>query len=223
MGLKILLIVFLFLQLPDFCLAQPSIKIIQKPILFDRQREQLTLQYLEDRYGMKQATPVIKPTMIVLHKTEIPTMQKTFDAFNQSTLPAARSGLQKAGALNVSSQFLVDRDGTIYQLMPENWMARHVIGLNYCAIGVENVGAGPDTLTAAQVAANVALIRYLKSKYPIQYMIGHSEYTAFRNTKLWKDKDPDYITSKTDPGKGFMQAVRGQITDLKLKGPATTP
>ena len=32
----------------------------------------------------------------------------------------------------------VDRDGTICRLMPETWMARHVIGLNYSAIGIEN-------------------------------------------------------------------------------------
>jgi len=31
----------------------------------------------------------------------------------------------------------VDRDGTVYRLMPENWMARHCIGLNHVAIGVE--------------------------------------------------------------------------------------
>ena len=33
-----------------------------------------------------------------------------------------------------SAQFLVDRDGTIYSLMPETFMARHVIGLNLSSI-----------------------------------------------------------------------------------------
>lgn len=198
--------------------AQQALKIVQKPVIFDAQRNQLTLQYLEERYGITQKQPTIVPVMIVLHKTEIPTLEKTFDAFNQSTLPPARSGLQRAGILNVSSQFLVDRDGTVYQLMPENVMARHVIGLNYCAIGVENIGGANDTLTTAQVNANVALIKYLKNKYPIQYVIGHYEYTLFKNTPLWKEKDASYITSKTDPGWAFMNAVRTKITTLHLKG-----
>ena len=63
--------------------------------------------------------------------------------------------------------------------MSENWMARHVIGLNYSSIGVENVGGKGnkvDDLTKAQRQANLDLIRYLRYKYPsMQYLIGHNE------------------------------------------------
>ena len=43
--------------------------------------------------------------------------------------------------------------------MPENYMARHVIGLNHSSIGIENVG-GNDTLplTDMQVEANINLL-----------------------------------------------------------------
>ena len=42
--------------------------------------------------------------------------------------------------LNVSSHYLVDRDGTIYQLTPETILNRHAIGVNWCSIGIENIG-----------------------------------------------------------------------------------
>ena len=45
------------------------------------------------------------------------------------------------GTLNVGAQFLVGRDGAIWQLMPETALARHAIGLNWCAIGIETWAA----------------------------------------------------------------------------------
>ncbi|PTT03673.1 N-acetylmuramoyl-L-alanine amidase, partial [Pedobacter sp. HMWF019] len=165
--------------------AQKTYPVIQKPIVFDEERKQLSLEYLEKRHGLHQTEPTINPVMIVLHWTEIPSVEKTFNVFNTSTLPGARRELTSASSLNVSSQYLIDRDGTIYQLLPDTILARHVIGLNYCAIGVENVGGEKWPLTEAQLEANEQLIRSLKSKYPIEYVIGHYEYNLFRGTPLW--------------------------------------
>lgn len=198
--------------------AQAPFKIINKPIVFDEERRQLSLQYLEMRHGLKQKEPTIKPVMIVLHWTEIPSAETTFKVFNRSTLPGARKEIASASNLNVSSQYLVDRDGTIFKLLPDTLLARHVIGLNYCAIGIENVGGTKYPLTAAQLDANEQLIRQLKSKHPIEYVIGHYEYTRFKGTKLWKETDPGYSTWKTDPGKDFMNKIRARIKDLSLKG-----
>lgn len=197
---------------------QPTFRTFYKPIIFDSQRVRLSLDYLEKRQGIIESAPVIKPIMIVLHWTAIPSLEKTFDVFNRSTLPAARKGIESASSLNVSSQYLVDRDGTIFQLLPDTVFARHVIGLNYCAIGVENVGSNNDPLTKAQLNANVQLIRYLKSKYPIEYVIGHYEYKQFIGTPLWKETDPNYLTEKTDPGISFMKRIREKIKDLQVKG-----
>ena len=156
--------------------------------------------------------------MIVLHWTAIPSLEKTFDVFNRSTLPVARKQIASASTLNVSSQYLVDRDGTIFQLLPDTVFARHVIGLNYCAIGVENVGSNNDPLTEAQLEANEQLIRYLKTKYAIEYVIGHYEYKQFIGTPLWRESDPEYLTEKTDPGISFMKRIRERIKDLNIKG-----
>ncbi|NNE76389.1 MAG: N-acetylmuramoyl-L-alanine amidase [Pricia sp.] len=197
-------------------LLEPTI--IQKPISFDETRKKLTLEYLSERYGLEQDEPTIVPKMIVLHWTVIPTFEKSFEAFNPPTLPNWRPDIKDVSGLNVSSQFMVDRDGTIYQLMPETTMARHVIGLNHCAIGVENVGGTDEhPLTKAQLDANIRLVEYLAKKYDIQYLIGHYEYTNFEGHTLWLEKDDGYRTRKTDPGKDFMQQVRRETKSLNFE------
>lgn len=195
----------------------PSKKIVDKPIIFDQERIELTKEYLSTRHGLTMDNPTIVPKMIVLHWTVIPTMQQTFEAFNPSKLPS-RPNLANASNLNVSSQFLVDRDGTIYRLMPETTMARHVIGLNHTAIGIENVG-GTDTLplTKAQVKSNIWLVNYLSKKYPIEYLIGHYEYTNFEGHELWLETDEGYRTEKNDPSESFMTSVKKGTKKLNLK------
>lgn len=208
----------LFLLILNFSPAQQSeFKIVNKPINYSEERIRLSLEYLKDHHGLTQKTPTIVPKMIVLHYTAGGTVESNHQYFNKTHLESARNTLKKQSTLNVSSQYIVDRDGTIYQLMEPNLFARHTIGLNYCAIGVENIGSKKQPLTEKQVVANAQLVRYLTQKYKIEYLIGHSEYGVFRNSKLWKESDPKYFTGKEDPGKDFMNKVRLQVADLKLK------
>ena len=192
---------------------------MDKPILFDQQRKELTLEYLKDHYGLVQEEPSIDPKMVVVHWTAIPTFEGSFEAFYPVILPSSRPDLKNASSLNVSIQFLVDRDGSIYRLMDEKTMARHVIGLNHCAIGIENVGGTATTpLTKKQLRANIKLIKYLKEKYPqIDYVIGHYEYTNFEGTPLWLEKDEGYRTQKTDPGESFINAIRKETASYNWK------
>ena len=141
--------------------------------------------------------------------------------FDRTRIEAARGRLARAGAVNVSAHFLVARDGTIYRLQPETRMARHCIGLNHVAIGVENVAAPPGLpLTGAQVAADARLVRYLVARHPtITRLIGHSESRRFEGTPLWVERDPRYRNVKPDPGAAFMRAVRARVADLGLAGP----
>ncbi len=183
--------------------------VIDRPIEFDEQRIELTQEYLQQRYHLEQDSPEIVPKMIVLHWTAIPTLEKSFAAFEKSTLPDWRPDIKSVSGLNVSAHFLVDQDGTIYRLMPETTMARHVIGLNHCAIGIENVGGTQETpLTRKQLRANVWLVDHLAEKYAIEYVIGHHEYTRFEDHPLWLEVDSTYRTKKTDPGEKFMKKVR---------------
>ena len=183
-------------------------EIVDIPIIFDEQRVELTKEYLFNRYELEQDTPEITPKMVVLHWTAIPSLKKSFEAFNRSTLPNWRPDLVNVSGLNVSSHFLVDQDGTIYRLMPETTMARHTIGLNHCAIGIENVGGTEGLpLTKKQLRSNIYLVNYLASKYDIDYVIGHQEYTLFEGHPLWLEVDDGYRTEKTDPGMDFVEKV----------------
>ncbi|NAS13210.1 peptidoglycan recognition protein family protein [Poritiphilus flavus] len=198
--------------------------IIDKPITFDEERERLTLQYLADRYGLEQSSPEIVPKMIVLHWTVIPTFEESFEAFDNATLPDWRPDIQNRSGLNVSAHFMVDRDGTIYRLMPETTMARHVIGLNHCAIGIENIGGTDDLpLTKKQLKSNIWLVDYLADKYDISYLIGHYEYTLFEGHELWLEKDEGYRTVKDDPGIEFMESVRKATKRHNFKPLPTKP
>lgn len=196
--------------------SQATFRIIEKPIRWDATREALSIKYLKERHGLEKITPTINPQMVVIHWTTISSVEMTFDVFNPVTL-GERAELTGASNLNVSSQFLIDRDGTIFRLLPDTTFARHVIGLNYLAIGIENVGGIDAPLTKAQLDANEKLIRYLKRKYPIDYVIGHHEYQNFQKTDLWKEADPSYRTIKSDPGDSFMLKLRKKLKDLNLK------
>ena len=193
-------------------------EIVDIPIIFDEQRIELTKEYLLKRYELDQDTPEITPKMVVLHWTAIPSLKKSFEAFNRSTLPNWRPDLVNVSGLNVSSHFLVDQDGTIYRLMPETTMARHTIGLNHCAIGIENVGGTEGLpLTKQQLKSNVYLVNYLASKYDIDYVIGHQEYTLFEGHPLWLEVDDGYRTKKTDPGMDFVEKVRKATKKFNFK------
>ena len=232
--IKTLLLSFLLLSLtacgkeepkPLICTTKPiqALKIIDMPIDFGSERIEMTKAYIKARYGKRVSNIEIVPKIIVLHWTAEMSFDKSFKRLQPQKLLSDRKDIAKASALNVSSQFMVARDGNIYRLMPENWMARHVIGLNYSSIGIENIG-GKDNktedLTPAQLKANIDLVYYLKSKYPsIQYLIGHHEYKQMESTSLWLEKDKGYRTVKSDPGEKFMSDVRQSVKNLKLKTP----
>jgi len=213
---SILLFLLIHIAIKSVIFSQ---EIIDKPIQFSEERKQLSLEYLKTHYDIKQEEPIITPRMIVLHWTAIPSFEESFKAFDDVHLPDSRAGIKDASTLNVSTQFLVDRDGQIYRLMPETFMARHVIGLNHVAIGVENVGGENAPLTKAQLKSNIWLVNYLKAKYEtIVYLIGHYEYKNFESSDLWLENDDTYRTDKIDPGVDFMNKVRAATKNLKLRG-----
>ncbi len=191
--------------------------IIEKRISYTLEREKLSIQYLKERHGIIQNDAHIVPKMIVLHYTDGGNVESLFNYFNNTTIEKSRTLNKKQSRLNVSAHYLVDRDGTIYHLVDDTLFARHVIGLNYCAIGVENIGNKSQPLTKAQEEANAFLIRTLVKKYPITHVIGHSEYKDFRNTAWWKETNSSYFTFKQDPGTEFLMNVRSKIKDLNLK------
>ena len=193
-----------------------GIEIKQMPIEFSQNRIDLTKQYIKSSYGLDVKNINIIPKIIVIHHTASDDLKDSFNRLNPEILLTDRKDITNAGNLNVSTQFLVDLDGTIYSLMPETYMARHVIGLNFSSIGVENVGGNKKTLTTEQLKANIELVKYLKEKYKtIEYLIGHYEYQGFEKHPLFLEKDSKYRTIKHDPSVDFMENLRINFPDLK--------
>lgn len=197
-----------FLLLVLCCMSVPvgaqDLQIVDKPIQWTAQREQLIREYAQLHYGRDEIS--IIPKAVVVHWTASNTWESAYHHFYAEE--------RSDGTLNVASHFLVSREGTVYRLTPETALNRHIIGYNWCAIGIENVGGtgGVEDLTEAQLDANAALIRYLKEKYPtIQYVFGHYQQDAAKSSGLYIEKVAGYRSEKIDPGPKFMAALRQQL------------
>lgn len=195
-----------------------ALKIEQMPIEFDETRVELTKRYIKDHYNLDVNDIKITPKIVVIHHTAIDDFNESLLRFTSKTLPNDRPDIKGGGSVNVSAHFLVARDGVVYQLMPLDFMARHVIGLNYNSIGIENVGGqnSKENLTKEQLRANIELVQELKKKFPtIEYLIGHYEYRCFEGSDLWLERDNSYRTQKDDPSLRFMRELRESASGFK--------
>lgn len=197
--------------------------VVSRLLPFDRERQELTVEYLRlhrggEYTGDPAADTEMTPRLIVLHWTAGATADGAWNTFAPTRL-SGRPDLAPSGAVNVSAHFLVDRDGTIYRLLPDRQVARHTIGLNHVSIGIENVGGLPNNpLTEAQARADADLVRALAGRHPITHLIGHHEYRLMEGHAYFQESDPNYRTAKDDPGDAFMARVRAAVADLGLQG-----
>ena len=183
--------------------------IVDRPVRLTEYRKQLMREYALLHYG--EAFTEIVPQVVVVHWTEMPEADGVYDFFYKE--------VRQDGTLNVCSQFLVDRDGTIFRLTPETMLDRHAIGYNWCAIGIENVGGvdRKEDLTPEQLQANTLLIRYLQEKYPtIRYVWGHYQQITAKASGLYKEQVQGYFHGKVDPGPKFMKALQKNLKDTGL-------
>jgi beta-N-acetylhexosaminidase len=208
-------IIILFTSL---CISLFALEIKQLPIEFGDKRVELTKEYIKAHYNLDVKDIKIIPRIIVVHHTAIDDFKDSLSRFTSQTLPTDRPDIVGAGAINVSTHFMVESDGTVNQLMPLDFMGRHVIGLNYNSIGIENVGGAnsKDNLTDAQLKSNIELMEELKKRFEtIEYVIGHYEYRCFEGHDLWLELDDDYRTFKDDPAPRFMKDLRRGIKGFK--------
>jgi hypothetical protein len=189
----------------------------------EEKRQELTRLYLAEHCGevceKDGVYPVeMEPKMVVVHWTAGSTAKSAWYTFAGATL-RGRKSIAGAGSLNVSSQYLIDRDGTIYELLSPTRISRHCIGLNHLSIGIENVGDGKKyPITNAQIESNVALIRHLKERFSITHLIGHHEHNKMRSHSYFRELNPKYKSFKPDPGDVVMEKIRMGLLELKLKG-----
>jgi N-acetylmuramoyl-L-alanine amidase len=151
-------------------ISPPAIR--QWRIPFGPRRREETAAYASRHYGV--ATTKLDPKVIVEHVSVTSTAEAVYATFSRDEPDPELHELP-----GVCSHFVVDRDGTVYQLAPLGLICRHTVGLNDVAIGVEHVGqADGDVLgDRAQLRASLRLSTWLRCRYGIRLrdVIGHAE------------------------------------------------
>jgi beta-N-acetylhexosaminidase len=130
-----------------------------------------TATYAKRHYGMS-TWRLRDPRVIVEHYTASDTSPYAYFAANTPD--------PELGELpGVCAHFVIDRDGTIYQLVRLDTICRHAVGLNWTSFGIEHVGRSDRQIldNPAQLRASLALTVWLMSRYHIRLrdVIGHSE------------------------------------------------
>jgi N-acetyl-anhydromuramyl-L-alanine amidase AmpD len=185
--------------------------------IFDDERLRLTSDYCRTHYGLDSCR-LTEPEMIVVHYTAFATLQESYRFFAPVTLDTVlRKDISSGGKVNVSAHYLVDWDGAVFQMAPDNVVCRHTIGFNHTAIGIENVGRNAADLTEAQASSTADLISRLVARHPsIAHLIGHYQYrdSGLPHYRFFRENDPGYrFTVKIDPGPAFMARVRALLRE----------
>lgn len=84
---------------------------------------------------------------------------------SRSSVDAQIDALQKSG---YGSQFIMDRDGTVYQTVPDGTRTNHVKGLNSNYIGLEVIAMNDGDITQAQTDAIKGFSEQALSRYGLK-------------------------------------------------------
>ena len=151
--------------------ARPAI--VSKPIPFSAARRAETAQYAQRHYGL-DTWRLVHPHVIVEHYTASTSFSSAWNTFASDAPDAELHELP-----GTCAHFVIDRDGTIYQLVPLTTMCRHTVGLNWTAIGIEHVGTSDASILAnpRQMRASLRLTLWLMHRFGISLpnVIGHAE------------------------------------------------
>jgi N-acetylmuramoyl-L-alanine amidase len=156
--------------------ARPAI--VWKPIPFPLRRKLEMKAYAKRHYGL-DTWRLRNPKVIVEHYTASDSFASAFATFSADVPDSELHELP-----GTCAHFVIDRDGTIYQLVPLGVMCRHTVGLNWTAIGIEHVGTSDREILSdkRQLASSLALTAWLMGRYHIALgnVIGHAESLTSR-------------------------------------------
>jgi murein peptide amidase A len=151
----------------------PKPEIDWDPIPFGADRRRQMRAYSRRHYGDAKAK-LVDPKVIVEHSTASTSYSSAFNTF-AGNAPDVEFG-ERPG---VCAHYVIERDGTIHQLVSLRWRCRHTVGLNDTAIGIEHVGVSDADVMGrpAQLGASLRLTRWLKERFGIRTrdVIGHAE------------------------------------------------
>ena len=104
----------------------------------------------------------------------------------------------------VSSHYVIGRDGTIYQLVKEKNISYQAgksslpdgrTNVNTCSIGIEIITSKDslDAPTELQIKSLTALVKDIKSRHKIKYVLRHSDIAPGRKTDPWNMNWEDFL------------------------------
>jgi N-acetyl-anhydromuramyl-L-alanine amidase AmpD len=183
---------------------------VQNPIPFGQKRKAEMAAYARRHYGI-DTYRLIDPHVIVIHYTESPTFQSTWNTFAPDVPDSELHELP-----GTCAHFVIDRTGTIHQLVPLTIMCRHTVGLNWTAIGIEHVGSSDGEILSdrRQMAASLALTHWLRCRFHIAIanVIGHNESLSspyhHENVPAWRNQ------THSDFNHADMQIYRARLRAL---------
>ena len=139
----------------------------------------------------EQVSGVRNIKFIVLHHIQANSLQHALDQLYEH---------------KVSSHFIIDDDGNVFELVQENDIAYHAgvsywqgyEGLNKYSIGIEIISKDPFNIgfTEVQMHSVIELSRYLSRKYEIlpRNIVGHSDIAFSKESNLLDRKqDPSHL------------------------------
>jgi beta-N-acetylhexosaminidase len=151
----------------------PKPRIVWKPIPFPAARLHQMAAYSLKHYG-SSSWRLRHPHVIVEHYTANDSFSATWNTFAADSPDPELQELPGDCA-----HFVIDRDGTIYQLVKLTTRCRHTVGLNWTAIGIEHVGTSDTSIldNPRQLHASLALTVWLMARFHIALgdVIGHNE------------------------------------------------
>jgi hypothetical protein len=197
--------------------AQPALlpppRIVKDFIPFGPKREQEMRRYALEHYGI-DSFKLVDPHLIIWHYTVSSTLQSVWNTFADDVPDVTYHELPQ-----VCAHFVVDTDGTIYQLVPLDLMCRQVVGLNYTAIGIENVGFSDQQVMgdAAQYQSALELTRWLRctKHIPVANVIGHNESLS---SPYYRELVPAFRgQTHQDFNRADMSIVRARVAELPCR------
>lgn len=183
-----------------------------KPIPFPASRKAEMAAYARRHYGI-DTWQLRRPRVIVEHYTASTSFSSAFWTF-VSDAPDGELH-EKPG---ICAHFVIDRDGTIYQLVSLRIMCRHTVGLNYTAIGIEHVGTSDRGVldNRRQMRASLALTAWLMGRFGISLgdVIGHNESLT---SPFHRERYPGWrCQTHGDFPRAAMDEYRGRLAELAV-------
>lgn len=145
---------------------------------------EILIRHTEFMSDIKRTQPV---DTIVIHSMFNP------DSRTPYTIEACIAILNR---YEVSAHYLIDREGKICRLVPEDRQAWHAgaskmpppdnrSGVNAFSIGIELIGNEVGGFTNRQYMFLVRLTSDITGRIPIRYILGHSDIAPDRKTDPW--------------------------------------